>query len=247
MNMYDATALTITFPSDLGGLLKDRQLQVPSASIRARAHANASATSAHSQGGPEKVVVARCWALHDACLTDPGSDATTSPSCPDHTALNSPATSSPLTTSSGGTEATAATAAGGRAPEDLEVVLSRVPPEWSRAERVVRYAPPRPLSHHQPVDPAGSSEARLQSKAERKERRRREKKRAAKGNPPRTEPAATASVGAENPAVAQDTAHEDGSAFRFYGSVTLLPLSVTVCELVLDDDDAQQGYGGGLF
>lgn len=251
MNLYDATALTVSFPNDLGGLLMQQHSLNPP--LRARLHPNASSVAAAvaaSSWGEEDaaVVVARCWALHDACLTDEGNTATTSPSCPDHTALNRPAIASPFAVGSRGAHGNGAGSSGlggsggGAAPSDLGVVLSRVPPDWASSERATRFRPATPPTPQRHVRPTGTAEtpeeARLHEKAERRARRR-AKRRASKGKPP-LEAAASNEPPSARVTPPRD---EEGSAFLFQGSITLLPLSVTVCELVLESDGSQGRSG----
>jgi hypothetical protein len=189
-------------------------------------------------------------------LLDASSDATTSPSCPDHTALNRPPTASEFVGSSVADAAAAAAGPKGAvepsARPSLAVVVSALPPEWTKASRVQRVASRRrPTDAHAAAaatasQGSGTTDQRgAESEAERRARkraRRRRRQRGEKVSPPATAPRRQnpsdgpplAPLPGLGPSAAGDSAAADGSIFLFHGAMTLLPLSATVCEFTFN-------------
>ena len=217
-------------------------------------------------------VVAQCWAVHDACLLDQSQDATTSPSCPDHTALNQPAKASPPATSaaappvsdssSSSTQASAAAdsnSATTNAPlpsssqPSMGVVISALPPEWTKADRIRRVsaatAPRQSLHGSSAGSAVGGAASTSQSAqansgeetaAERKARKRARRRKRQRGEPVEPPRATSTSAPGESSFPNLDASgsarksgrveNSDGSIFAFHGAMTLLPLSATVCD-----------------
>jgi len=210
-------------------------------------------------------VVAQCWAVHDACLLDQSQDATTSPSCPDHTALNQPASASAAISSSSTTADNAAYAAAtsattiadtsgtatSNAPSSsqpsMAVVISALPPEWTKADRIHRKdTSPQQVPPHHPLqrsaslgaqEASGGAEESAAERRARKRARRQKRRRGEPVEPPRAA-STSASVGSSSSHLdpsgsarkAGEAGNTDGSLFAFHGAMTLLPLSATVCE-----------------
>jgi len=101
VNLHDSTVVQLNAGTTVARLLREAKRKLtqllPAAAGVAAAAAAGTGTSAsgHGDGATlEARLTARCWAVHDACLLDASSPTSTSPSCPDHTALNSPPLSS---------------------------------------------------------------------------------------------------------------------------------------------------------
>ena len=145
VNLYDDRVATLRF-NDL------TTLDMRPSTFFSKATPPTKHTHAHSY------LVARCQVYADACLLDTTSQTTFLPSCPDHTALNRPATKS------SGSPPRRDDVSNGRAPDMLSVRVTDVPPEWleeSRIKRFVKRQTSSPLSLRReapPTHPAPENE-----------------------------------------------------------------------------------------
>ena len=249
VNLHDSTAVTLNFdPASLrASLLEADKLHPKStaplfytaaSSFRNRAENTTKLfEEAAARRADAAELVSRCWALHDTCLLDTQLEATTSPSCPDHTALNAPATSSVYGRTTRTTEPIEEIMTESRSrvqPASLGVSVSRVPPEWGHIARVDRRpnaSPSLTKKANQIKASLSGNSSPLVSKSLLKQKRRDQinQKRAHKGKPPRIWP--SQDPGPEQMALDMT----EGNTFQFHGDFTLLPLSATLCEIELED------------
>lgn len=173
----------------------------------------------------EELLVGKCWALHDSCLTDISSPTTVSPSCPDHTAMNTPSADWLLGSNRES-----------RVSSMSSVVLNRIPPEWTQAKNILKIVEnPFLDSLKQQMTPSPEDEVsgkhRTHSESKKKKQKRnikkkmkdKEQKDHTKGSTVNQSPSSVANM--------KKTKKDD--QFLFQGEVSLIPLSATACEFEL--------------
>lgn len=228
VNLFDANVVSIRISKEeVIKLLKMENQKLKHNSYKMNLHVSMDQIYGDSQAKKkeeerEELLVGRCWALHDSCLTDKSSSTTMSPSCPDHTAMNMPSADWLTSLKTPNVDTDRGGDGGDNIVNDIgdgdsSVVLSRVPPEWTKADNILRIVDNLHLE-------TGSVE-KVNQEIDKYEKINKETSRLNKNY--KKEKISN---------IPQDGTQDKGlrdDQFLFVNEVSLIPLSATACEFEL--------------